>query len=79
MGIFFMTLRRRSQKMLQLISDEPVSAWRRIELESVSRIYRTPRILDQKIVLKDYLKVARKTIPMLNNPVLMGVLKIGIN
>ncbi len=54
MGILFMTLRRRSQKMLQMINDEPVSAWRRIELESVTRIYKTPRILDQKIALKDY-------------------------
>jgi len=61
-GILFMTLRRRSQKMLQLINDEPVSAWRRIELESVSRIYRTPRILDQKIALKDYQEEIRQLV-----------------
>ncbi len=54
MGINFITLRRRSKKMLQEISQEPISAWRRIELENVSRIYRTPRILDRKIPLKDY-------------------------
>jgi transposase len=54
LGIEFMTLRRRSKQMLQQIQNEPVSAWRRIKLDSVSRIYKTPRILDQKIELKSY-------------------------
>ncbi len=54
MGIGFMTLRRRSKNMVQQIHNEPLSAWRRIELQSVSRIYKTPRILDQKITLRDY-------------------------
>jgi hypothetical protein len=54
LGIHFMTLRRRSKKMLKETQNEPVSAWRRIELEGLSRIYKTPRILDQKIHLKDY-------------------------
>lgn len=54
MGIGFMTLRRRSKNMVQQIHNEPLSAWRRIELQSVSRIYKTPRILDQKIPLRDY-------------------------
>lgn len=54
LGIRFMTLHRRSKKMLKEIQSEPPSAWRRIELEGVSRIYKTPRILDQKINLKDY-------------------------
>jgi transposase len=53
-GVDFMTLRRRSKQMLQQVHSEPVSAWRRIELEGVSRIYKTPRILDTKIMLKDY-------------------------
>lgn len=53
-GVDFMTLRRRSKNMLQQVHSEPVSAWRRIELESVSRIYKNPRILDSKIMLKDY-------------------------
>jgi hypothetical protein len=52
--ISFMTLRRRSQKMLEEIKNEPISAWRRIELQGVSRIYRTPRILDRRIELRDY-------------------------
>ena len=54
MGITFITLRRRSAKMLQKIYQEPVSAWRRIDLQSVSRIYKTPRILDRQIQLRDY-------------------------
>ena len=52
--IGFMTLRRRSKPMLVQIHQEPISAWRRIELQAVSRIYRHPRVLDQKITLKDY-------------------------
>jgi len=54
MGIAFITLRRRSVKMLREIYQEPVSAWRRIELQGVSRIYKTPRILDRRIQLRDY-------------------------
>jgi hypothetical protein len=54
LGIGFMTLRRRSKNMVQQIHQEPLSAWRRIELQGVSRIYKTPRILDQKISLRDY-------------------------
>ena len=54
MGIGFITLRRRSKKMLKQLHDQPVSAWRRIELTGVSRIYKTPKILDQTIALKDY-------------------------
>jgi hypothetical protein len=54
LGIAFMTLRRRSKKMLETIEQMPASAWRRIELEGIARAYRTPRILDTTITLKDY-------------------------
>ena len=54
LGIPFITLRRRDPKMLQEIHTQPASAWRRIELESIARAYRTPRILDQTITLRDY-------------------------
>ncbi len=50
-GMHFITLRRRSRKLLQQAAARPRSAWRRIELESVSRAYKTPRILDEKITL----------------------------
>ncbi|MGB8952676.1 MAG: transposase [Candidatus Aminicenantales bacterium] len=53
-GIDFITLRRRSAQMLREIAGHPASAWRRIELDGVSRAYRTPRILDQRIALPDY-------------------------
>jgi hypothetical protein len=53
-GVDFITLRRRSSKMLQEVYQEPLSAWRRIELEGVSRLYKTPRILDRQITVKDY-------------------------
>ncbi len=54
MGIRFITLRRRSQKMLEQIYQTPLSAWRRVKLEGVTRSYRTPRILDTRVSLADY-------------------------
>jgi hypothetical protein len=50
----FITLRRRSQKLLHGLYALPTSAWRRIELENVTREYRTPKIIDQKISLPHY-------------------------
>jgi hypothetical protein len=54
MGVDFITLRRRSEKMLAQIYARARSAWRQIHLEGISRIYRTPRIIDEKISLRDY-------------------------
>jgi hypothetical protein len=54
MGIQFITLRRRSPQLLDAIAKTPASAWRRIELESPSRAYKTPRILDRQITLSGY-------------------------
>lgn len=53
-GIAFMTLRRRSRQLVAAIYQAPASAWRRIELDGVSRLYKTPRILDQRIRLPHY-------------------------
>lgn len=61
-GISFITLRRRSRHMLQEVHQEPLSAWRRIELQGVSRIYKTPRVLDRKITLKDYREPLREVV-----------------
>ncbi len=52
--IDFITLRRRSRKLLQEIALTPSSAWRRIQLQGVSRIYSTPRILDHEITIPKY-------------------------
>jgi hypothetical protein len=53
-GIDFITLRRRSRKLLDEVARTPTSAWRRVELEGVSRAYKTPRVLDRRITLHDY-------------------------
>ena len=53
-GIQFMTLRRRSRKLLEEIYATPPAAWRRIQLQSIGRIYKTPRILDRRITLPRY-------------------------
>jgi hypothetical protein len=47
LGIDFMTLRRRSEKLLREIHAAPASAWRRVQLEGVGRAYRNPKVLDQ--------------------------------
>jgi hypothetical protein len=53
-GIFFITLRRRSRQMLGEIYSRPASAWQRITLDSLTRTFRTPRVLDEHITLKGY-------------------------
>jgi hypothetical protein len=53
-GIQFITLRRRTRKLLEEIAALPRSAWRRVELENVSRAYRTPRVVEQKVELEGY-------------------------
>jgi hypothetical protein len=62
MGIPFITLRRRSQQMLDGVRALPRGAWKRIELEGVSRVYKTPRILDQMVTLRDCDKPLRQII-----------------
>jgi transposase len=53
-GIDFITLRRRSPRLLREVVTTPASAWRRIELDGVSRQYKHPKIIDQCITLPDY-------------------------
>jgi len=53
-GICFITLRRRSAKMLRQIYTQPDSAWRRISLPALTRIYRNPKVLDQRVTLPGY-------------------------
>ena len=53
-GVSFITLRRRSPQLVHELVARPRSAWRQIELESVSRQYRTPRILDEQVSLDKY-------------------------
>lgn len=58
--IRFITLRRRSRKMLGEIFSRPASAWRRITLDSLTRSYRTPRILDEQVELPGYQGMLRQ-------------------
>lgn len=61
-NIAFITLRRRSRKMLQEVGNRPRSAWRQIHLEGVSRAYQTPRIIDERITLAHYEKPIRQIV-----------------
>jgi hypothetical protein len=61
-GISFITLRRRSRQMVDEVLRRPRSAWRQIELDGVSRQYKTPRIIDESIQLKDYTPALRQII-----------------
>lgn len=60
MHIKFMTLRRRTKKLLSALHELPLSAWRRIELDNIARAYKTPRIYDQEITLKGYAQPIRQ-------------------
>src|SRR6266705_3545625 len=53
-GIRFITLRRRSDKMLREIYSQPDSAWRRISLPALTRIYRNPKVLEERVTLSGY-------------------------
>jgi len=59
-GIQFMTLRRRSKKMLGEIWSRPASAWHRITLRSLTRTFRTPKVLDERIRLTGYTGLLRQ-------------------
>jgi len=51
MGIPFITLRRRSRKLLEEVYGLPASAWRTLELDVPTRKYRTPRVFEQSVTL----------------------------
>jgi hypothetical protein len=59
-GVKFITLRRRGPKLLDDLHARPRGAWRQITLDNVSRIYKTPRILDEQVSLADYSKPIRQ-------------------
>lgn len=61
-GVQFITLRRRSPALLRLVADAAPSAWRQVEIDGVSRAYRTPRVLDQQVQLADYDRPIRQLV-----------------
>lgn len=54
MGITFITLRRRSPKLTAEVATMPRSAWRTVQLKVPHRKFKTPRVVDQRVNLKDY-------------------------
>lgn len=52
MGITFITLRRRSPKLLAEIAAVAPSAWRRVTLDVPARKYKTPRVYDSTVRLE---------------------------
>jgi len=53
-GVRFLTLRRRSPKLLGRIWSQPASAWQRITLPALSRAFRTPKVLEERVGLNGY-------------------------
>jgi hypothetical protein len=51
MGITFITLRRRSPRLLSEIERLAPSAWRRVTLEVPARKYKTPKVFEQPVAL----------------------------
>ena len=58
--IHFITLRRRTRKMLGDIYSRPASAWQRITLPALTRLFRTPKVLDERVQLKGYPRPLRQ-------------------
>jgi hypothetical protein len=52
--IQFITLRRRTRTMLARIWSRPASAWQRITLPALTRKFRNPKVLDERVQVKGY-------------------------
>lgn len=52
MNIPFITLRRRTRKMLDEIKDLPASAWRTLELDVPNRKFNSPKVFEQAVKLE---------------------------
>lgn len=54
LDISFITLRRRSPKLLAEVASLPRSAWQTVELDLPQRKYKTPKVIEKMISLKGY-------------------------
>jgi hypothetical protein len=54
LDIRFLTLRRRTRTLLAELYARASSAWRRVNLRSLTRTYRNPRVFDEKVKIRDY-------------------------
>lgn len=63
MGITFVTLQRRSPRLVKDIANIAPSAWREITLKKVERKFRNPKVIDEMITtMKDYGNPIRRVI-----------------
>jgi hypothetical protein len=53
-GVSFITLRRRTKKMVAGIYATPQPEWQRVNLPALTRQYRNPRVLESKVHLSGY-------------------------
>ena len=60
LGITFITLRRRSPKLVAECATLPRAAWRTVELEVPHRKFKTPRVVDQRVELAGYTGTLRQ-------------------
>ena len=62
-GIAFVTLQRRSPKLIKDIANIAPSAWRKITLKKVERKFRNPQVIDQMVTtIKEYGQPIRQVI-----------------
>jgi hypothetical protein len=54
LGVHFLTLRRRSPALLREVALQPRSAWRTVHLDLPQRLYQTPKVIEQRVTLRDY-------------------------
>lgn len=60
LNITFITLQRRSPTLLAQIATLPRSAWRGVELDVPHRKFKRPRVVEQRVQLKDYAGTLRQ-------------------
>ena len=53
-GVLFLTLRRRDASVMRVIANQPRGAWRKVTLEVPHRKYKTPKVIDQRVVIRRY-------------------------
>jgi len=54
LGVQFITLRKRSQKMVKQLLETPSEPWKKVHLSNVGRAYRNPRVLESMVNLPNY-------------------------
>ncbi len=54
LGVLFLTLRRRAPTVLRDIALQPRGAWRTVRLNVPQRLYQAPKVIEQRVRLRDY-------------------------